>query len=116
MIDRYGLPNGLLWSLCLLVCQTQAAGRPTVLVVISDDPSYPHASAYGYEAINIPAFDRVAKAEVLFHNAFTPAPGCSPMRAALLTGRNIWQLEQAGTHASSVPRRCRPPRRRKTSA
>ncbi len=41
----------------------------------------------------------------LFRNAITPAPGCSPMRAAFLTSRNIWQLEQAGTHASSFPLR-----------
>lgn len=79
----------------------RAAERPNILVAISDDQSYPHASAYGYEAIETPAFDRVAKAGVLFNNAFTPAPGCSPMRAAFLTGRNIWQLEHAGTHASS---------------
>jgi uncharacterized sulfatase len=97
------MPKGLLWGFCLLACQTQADDRPNVLVVISDDQSYPHASAYGYEAIETPAFDRVARAGVLFHNAFTPAPGCSPMRAALLTGRNIWQLEHAGTHASSFP-------------
>ena len=77
--------------------------RPNILVAISDDQSYPHCSAYGYEAIKTPGFDRVAKAGVLFNNAFTPAPGCSPMRAALLTGRQIWQIENAGTHASSFP-------------
>lgn len=80
-----------------------AAGRPNILIAISDDQSYPHASAYGYEAISTPAFDRVARMGVLFRNAFTPAPGCSPMRAAFLTGRNIWQIEHAGTHASSFP-------------
>lgn len=79
--------------------------RPNILVAISDDQSYPHASAYGYEAISTPSFDRVASRGVLFRNAFTPAPGCSPMRAALLTGRNIWQIEHAGTHASLFPRK-----------
>ncbi|MCH2374361.1 MAG: sulfatase, partial [Planctomycetes bacterium] len=77
--------------------------RPNVLVAISDDQSYPHASAYGYEALHTPAFDRVAKMGVLFQNAFTPAPGCSPMRAAFLTGRHVWQIEHAGTHASTFP-------------
>ncbi len=77
--------------------------RPNVLVVISDDQSYPHASAYGDPAIKTPGFDRVARDGVLFHNAFTPAPGCSPMRAAFLTGREIWQIREAGTHASSFP-------------
>jgi len=88
----------LLFTVCGVV---RSADRPNILVAISDDQSYPHASAYGYEAIETPAFDRVAKAGLLFRGAFTPAPGCSPMRAAFLTGRNIWQIEHAGTHASS---------------
>ncbi len=80
-----------------------SAGRPNILIAISDDQSFPHASAYGDSAVSTPAFDRVAKSGVLFRNAFTPAPGCSPMRAAFLTGRQIWQLREAGTHASSFP-------------
>ena len=82
-----------------------AETRPNILVAISDDQSFPHASAYGYAAISTPAFDRVAGSGILFNNAFTPAPGCSPMRAAFLTGRNIWQLEHAGTHASSFSKK-----------
>lgn len=92
---------GALLVLQLAAFSVQGAERPNILVAISDDQSYPHASAYGYEAIETPAFDRVAKMGLLFRNAFTPAPGCSPMRAAFLTGRNIWQIEHAGTHASS---------------
>ena len=79
------------------------ASPPNILVAIADDQSFPHASAYGFKGVQTPAFDRVARAGVLFGNAFTPAPGCSPMRAAFLTGRHIWQIEQAGTHASSFP-------------
>ncbi|NQV27209.1 MAG: sulfatase [Rhodopirellula sp.] len=89
----------------LMVTSVMADKRPNILVAISDDQSFPHASAYGYQAISTPAFDRVAKMGVLFNNAFTPAPGCSPMRAAFLTGRNIWQIEHAGTHASSFPKK-----------
>ncbi|MCA9120934.1 MAG: sulfatase [Planctomycetaceae bacterium] len=91
----------LFFLLLCLVGTVRSADRPNILIAVSDDQSYPHASAYGYEAIDTPAFDRVAKAGLLFRNAFSPAPGCSPMRAATLTGRNIWQIEHAGTHASS---------------
>jgi len=80
------------------------AVRPNILIAIADDQSYPHTSAYGDPVIKTPAFDRVAKNGVLFRNAFTPAPGCSPMRAAFLTGREIWQNREAGTHASTFPR------------
>jgi len=79
--------------------------RPNILIAISDDQSYPHASAYGAAEITTPAFDRVARAGILFRNAFTPCPGCSPMRAAFLTGREIWNLEEAGTHASYFPKK-----------
>lgn len=83
----------------------RAADRPNILFAVSDDQSFPHASAYGYAAVSTPGFDRVASSGVLFNNAFSPAPGCSPMRAAFLTGRNIWQIEHAGTHASSFPKK-----------
>ncbi len=96
---------GTLLLLTVIGVETAAAAqkRPNVLIAVSDDQSYPHMSAYGYRAVNTPGFDRIARAGVLFHNAFSPAPGCSPMRAAFLTGRNIWQLEHAGTHASAFP-------------
>ncbi len=50
--------------------------------------------------VQTPNFDRVARDGVLFTQAFCPSPGCSPSRAALLTGLNTWQIEHAGTHAS----------------
>lgn len=78
--------------------------RPNVLFAISDDQSWEHTSAAGARCVNTPAFDRVAKLGVRFTQAFAPSPGCSPSRAATLAGRNCWELEQAGTHASSFPR------------
>lgn len=76
---------------------------PNILFVISDDQSYPHASAYGSEWVQTPAFDRIASEGILFTNCIAASPGCSPSRAAILTGRNCWQLESAGTHASDFP-------------
>jgi len=83
----------------------EAARPPNVLFVISDDQSWLHAGAYGYAAARTPAFDRIAREGVLFEQAFAPTPGCSPTRAAILTGRNNWQIEQAGTHWSSFPQK-----------
>lgn len=84
--------------------QADAEARPNVLLAIADDWSFPHASAYGCKFVETPAFDRVAAEGVLFRNAFTATPGCSPSRAAILTGRHAWQLREAGTHASSFPK------------
>ncbi len=92
-------------SFCLLTvflaCCSMSAKQPNILFCISDDQSWEHTSANGYKAINTPNFDRVANEGILFNNAFAPAPGCSPTRASVLIGRHIWQIENAGTHASS---------------
>ena len=87
----------------LLIIQKLSAttDQPNLLIMISDDQSFPHASAYGSKMVSTPKFDKVASNGALFMNAFCAAPGCSPSRAAFLTGRNIWQIEEAGTHASS---------------
>jgi len=77
--------------------------RPNIFLAIADDQSWPHAGAYGDDAVRTPAFDRIARRGVLFNHAFCPASQCSPSRASLLTGRNIWQLEEAGTQASLFP-------------
>src|SRR5581483_6782062 len=63
----------------------EAAKRPNILLAISDDQAYPFASAYGYKAVNTPAFDRLAASGVLFRNCFAGSPGCAPSRAALPT-------------------------------
>jgi len=81
--------------------------RPNIVLAISDDQSFPHAGAYGDTGVKTPAFDRIAREGVLFTNAFCASPGCSPSRAALLTGRHTWQLEHAGTHASEFPKKYR---------
>ncbi|MBN1673986.1 MAG: sulfatase [Kiritimatiellae bacterium] len=77
--------------------------RPNILFAISDDQSWPHASAYGHPTIRTPAFDRVAREGVLFTHGFCPASQCSPSRAAVLTGRQIWQLAEAGSQDSVFP-------------
>lgn len=83
---------------------TRSAGdRPNILFVLADDQSFPYASIYGTSGIHTPVFDSIARSGILFTNAFAAAPQCSPSRAAILTGKNIWQLEEAGTHSSYFP-------------
>lgn len=97
-----GVWGGLLLSPALLG-EPDTETRPNILIAISDDQSWLHAAAYGCRAVRTPALDRVAGSGVRFNNAIAASPGCSPCRAALLTGRHPWQIEHAGTHASSFP-------------
>jgi uncharacterized sulfatase len=97
---------GLIFSsgLAETVSAQELYRRPNILLAISDDQSYPYAGAYGDQGVKTPAFDRVAKEGALFHSCLAGSPGCSPSRASLLTGRHTWEIEQAGTHASSFPK------------
>lgn len=83
--------------------RSQTRKRPNILLAIDDDWGYGHAGAYGCKWVNTPAFDRVASEGVLFTNAFTSNPKCSPCRATILTGRNTWQLKEAVDHFSIFP-------------
>jgi N-sulfoglucosamine sulfohydrolase len=102
-----------LTGLGLAGCQTPATAKsgqgrqPNILLAIADDWGWPHASIAGTKGLNTPNFDRVAREGVLFTNTFCAAPQCSPNRAALLTGRHIGQLEEAGTHSSLFPNKFR---------
>lgn len=93
-------------ALALLLTGLGAASaddRPNILFAIADDWSAGHAGAYGCSWVNTPAFDRVSREGVLFRNAFTSNPKCSPCRASILTGRNTWQLEEATNHFGLFP-------------
>ena len=79
--------------------------QPNILFAIADDQSFPHVSANGQSAFQTPIFDSIAARGILFNNAFVAAPQCSPSRAAILTGKQIWQLEEAGTHSSLFPKK-----------
>src|SRR5438132_14075581 len=87
-----------------VVAQEKASKRRNILFCIADDWSRPHASIAGARFVKTPAFDRIAREGVLFRRGFVASPGCSPSRAAILTGKQPCQLKEPGTHASSFPR------------
>lgn len=89
--------------LLLAGCIGQQKERPNILIAIGDDISFPHMSAYGCRFVSTPGFDRVAEEGILFNNAYTPNAKSAPSRACLLTGRNSWQLEEAGNHVPYFP-------------
>ena len=97
----------VVWGLTILIaksgCSTSSQRKPNILFAMADDQSWIHTGINGSKIVNTPAFDRIAREGVLFTNAFCAAPQCSPNRASILTGRHIWQNEEAGTHASNFP-------------
>ncbi len=84
-------------------CSEEPQRQPNILFLISDDQSFAHTSVAGCSFVNTPGFDRIANEGILFTNAIAASPGCSPSRAAILTGKYPWQIAEAGTHASYFP-------------
>ncbi|MBT8038619.1 MAG: sulfatase [Gammaproteobacteria bacterium] len=77
--------------------------RLNVLLAISDDQSWIHTSVEGSPFVHMPNMDRLASGGYLFTEGYAASPGCSPSRAALLTGQHHWMIGPAGTHGSSFP-------------
>ena len=76
-----------------LHCAGPASGEPgatppNFVIIVADDLGYGDLGCYGNRAIRTPAIDRLAAEGVRLTEFYTPAPTCSPARAALLTGRH----------------------------
>jgi uncharacterized sulfatase len=78
--------------------------KPNILFCISDDQSWVHTSYAGEKAISTPGFDRLAQEGIYFNNAFCASPSCSPSRASIITGQEMWRLGEAAQLFSAVPK------------
>lgn len=105
------LAVALLQTALAIVVQGAPAGRPAtspnIVLFITDDESWLERSAYGWSNLPTPHFDRVAREGVLFTRGFTSAPSCAPARAALLTGKNFWELEEGAFIQAWLPAKFR---------
>lgn len=77
--------------------------RPNILLLMSDNHSWNHLGSYGDPVVKTPNIDSLAQQGVRFTNAFCDAPSCTPARAALLTGQDIWRLEEGANLWGTLP-------------
>ena len=85
--------------------QTPKQEHPNILFCISDDQLWLHTGAMGDPIVKTPAFDRIASEGILFTHAFCNAPTCTASRSAIVTGQDIWRLEEGGTLHSTLPKK-----------
>jgi arylsulfatase A-like enzyme len=67
------------------VAAASRAERPNILWLVSEDNN-PFIGAYGDRLAHTPNIDGLAKAGLLYRNAFSNAPVCAPSRFGILTG------------------------------
>ena len=77
--------------LCLIAWVAQAAERPNIVWIFSDDHSYQTIGAYGgrLQGLNpTPNIDRLAREGMRFDRCYVGNSICAPSRATLLTGKH----------------------------
>jgi arylsulfatase A-like enzyme/Flp pilus assembly protein TadD len=80
----------LLCAVSANVCSSQVDQRkplrPDIFLITIDTLRSDHVHCYGYDRIQTPALDRLAKDGVQFMQAFTPSPITNSSHASILTG------------------------------
>jgi arylsulfatase A-like enzyme len=66
---------------------TTDTNKPNIIFVLTDDQRYDALGAMGNKIIQTPNMDKLAKAGILFHNAYVTTSICCVSRASLLTGQ-----------------------------
>ncbi|MEO0417047.1 MAG: sulfatase-like hydrolase/transferase, partial [Verrucomicrobiota bacterium] len=82
-----------------------SVSQPNFLIFMTDDQSYWHTSANGDPVVKTPNFDRVVSEGVNFSHCFANAPSCTPARGAFLTGRHVYELEEASVLQGTFPKK-----------
>ncbi len=81
-----GLIAGSLFAAMPARAGAGGAGKPNLVILLSDDHGYLDSAPYGAADIRTPNLKRFAHAGCRFTHVFVASPSCAPSRAVLLTG------------------------------
>jgi arylsulfatase A-like enzyme len=83
------------------------ASRPNILLIFADDQRADTIAAFGNTVIQTPHLDRLAKRGTTFHRAYMQGAmqgaTCVPSRAMLLTGQNLFHVDERMLKTSTIP-------------
>jgi len=82
-----GLVMGVTLLATSVMVQTQRAGRPNIIYIMTDDHAAHAIGAYGSRVNQTPNLDRLAHEGALLTSVFATNSICTPSRAAILTGQ-----------------------------
>ncbi len=77
--------------------------KANFLILMSDNHSWNHLGCYGDNLVQTPTIDKVAQEGIRFTEAYCSAPSCTPARAAMLTGQDIWRLGEGANLWGRLP-------------
>ncbi|MEC3908692.1 sulfatase [Tamlana sp. 2201CG12-4] len=80
----------LSFSASLLSCkskkETNPIEKPNIVFIIADDVSWNDIGPYGHKNVRTPNLDALAKAGMVFNQAFLTTSSCSPSRTSIVSG------------------------------
>jgi arylsulfatase A len=96
-------PTLTLLTALLLASLTElhAAGKPNVIVVLSDDVGLSRVSCYDAAPFRTPNIDKLASTGLRFERCYS-MPLCGPSRGALLTGKYPFRTGYLGNSSSTI--------------
>ena len=80
----------------LLAEESESSSRPNILFLMADQLRFDCLGCMGNPAIHTPNLDAIAREGVVFTNAYSSTPTCTPARAGLLTGLSPWHHGMLG--------------------
>ena len=84
-----------------------ATAKPNFVLILIDDLGWKDLGCYGSTFYETPNIDRLAQESMLFTNAYSACPVCSPTRASLMTGQDTARLRFTG-HITAIGRHRHP--------
>lgn len=86
----------LLIVFTVLINRLQAAEKPNIVLILTDDQGMNMLGCYGDPNVKTPHIDQLAKEGILFTKAYCTTPSCSPSRSVILTGLHNHRNGQYG--------------------
>jgi hypothetical protein len=99
-IHRLCLKFAFVLALVTLMLSPKGMAKPNDVIIYTDDHRYPGAGAFSDQALQTPHLDQLAGEGFVFHNAYLmgsfSGATCIPSRAALHTGKHLFEMVQPG--------------------
>lgn len=115
MVDQSWFQRGKQVALASMVGASMLTGcqeakkkeeaRPNIVILMSDNQCYNHLGCYGDPVVKTPTIDKLATEGIRFTHAFCSAPSCTPARASMLTGQDIWRLDEGANLWGTLPKK-----------
>ncbi|MBJ2172858.1 sulfatase-like hydrolase/transferase [Aureibaculum sp. A20] len=79
--------------------------KPNIVLIVVDDQGYADFDPFENKSADIstPNMSRIANTGMIFTQAYTTAPVCSPSRAGLITGKNQFRWDKHASWGPGLP-------------